>query len=475
MSIRNKLFIFIPLLVIFLNFIFFLIFYSGKQVQESYHVVTERILLYKQITDGSKHNLRTLNQHLTSQDDKSLQAFQREKLSLKELRSQLADQENIGTSHTLMIQDLEHMIDSFVEEEEATISALQKGDLAQYTLHYAEAEKTSSFIREEGQNLVDAELSFYQPFYKNILRHTEVINRLGAALFIMTTVVSIGLAIWLSRSITNPINHLVQAARRISHGEVSPDMPKGNDRDEIGILALAFQHMLKSLKELNEKQLESVEKDRLVKELELKALQNQINPHFLFNTLNALSKLAFIEGAEKTSDLTISVSNLLRYNLQKLDQPVTLREEVENVSEYFAIQKARFRERITFQTVIEEEAMNHLVPCLTLQPIIENAFVHGIEGMEEGAVICLRIQKQEDTVKISIEDNGVGMSEETKQSLLRMEQGAVPSTSTGIGTVNVFKRLELFYETNNLVRIESKEGEGTLVMFHLPYTSMHEQ
>ncbi|TRY17632.1 HAMP domain-containing protein, partial [Geobacillus sp. LEMMJ02] len=128
---------------------------------------------------------------------------------------------------------------------------------------------------------------------------------------------------------------LVHAAKNISAGQLNTRIPRFDGHDEIGLLGQTFQHMIENLRILISKNMEILEKEKLVRELELKALQSQINPHFLFNTLNAISKLAYIEGAEKTSELTVSTSNLLRYNLRKLDQPVTLREEVEHAKEYF--------------------------------------------------------------------------------------------------------------------------------------------
>lgn len=246
---------------------------------------------------------------------------------------------------------------------------------------------------------------------------------------------------------------------------------------EIRMLSEAFGRMQDDLLQLIEKDKANLEKDRLVKELELKALQNQMNPHFLFNSLNVLAKLALLEGAERTSDLTVSMSNLLRYNLRKLDQPVPLRDEVEQAKEYFTIQQARFRDRIQFVTHIDEAALDVLVPVLTLQPILENVFVHGIEGMEIGAVVTLSIERVPSEVRISIADNGSGMTEETRSALLRMDAEPADSRSggqsTGLGTYNVFRRLELYYGRTDLVDIQSEPGGGTTVLIRIPDKENH--
>jgi len=208
----------------------------------------------------------------------------------------------------------------------------------------------------------------------------------------------------------------------------------------------------------------------LVSELELKALQSQINPHFLFNTLNVISKLAYIEGAERTSEWTISTSKLLRYNLRKLDEPVTLREEVEHAKEYFSIQKARFRDRVMFQLDIDETCLDQVIPCLTLQPLLENAFVHGIEGMEEGAIIQLSIRPRKNYIRITIADNGVGMEEDIRRAILQSSSYPFSKKghSTGLGMSNVLRRLQLFYGIEKLVKIYSTPNKGTTIVLTLP-------
>ncbi|KIY22191.1 sensor histidine kinase [Mesobacillus subterraneus] len=471
MNIRTKLFIFIPALVLLLNGVFLFVFQSGKQVQENYNIMMDRILLYKQATDETEQTLRSLNHYLINPTPSTLSEFTQHQRKLKKLKESPA-LANFKGANALAKEDFYHTVGTLIEQESEVIRSFEQKDLEAYTQRYAKAEKTARFLQEEGENLVDLELSFYQPLYYDILTQTEKMNRLGAYMVVVTILLSAGFAILLSESITHPISRLVQAARQVSKGNLAIEFPRFPERNEIGILAETFRQMLKDIRDLMAKNLESLQKDKVVKELELKALQSQINPHFLFNTLNILSNLAMIEGAEETSDLTVSVSNLIRYNLRKLDQPVTLREEINHAKEYFIIQKARFRDRVSFISEIEEEALDQLIPCLTLQPIIENAFVHGIEGMEQGAVIRLTVRKLVDSIEIRISDNGSGITEEIRSALLNFDQeDALPISkghSTGLGTKNVFKRLHLFYGKDKLVDIAAEQPTGTTVIFNLP-------
>src|SRR5699024_7203847 len=184
------------------------------------------------------------------------------------------------------------------------------------------------------------------------------------------------------------------------------------------------------------------------KDMEIKHLQNQINPHFLFNTLNTLSKMAYLEDAKTTSSLIESVATLLRHNLGEIDKSVTLRDEVEVVKGYFHIQKTRFSERITFEYDVDENCLDRQIPRLTLQPLVENAFIHGIEDR----------------------DDGVGMSQSTVDQIisLNVNENEHVGHSTGIGLTNVIRRLQLFFKVDEIIEIDSKLNQGTIVRLLLP-------
>ena len=473
MSIRLKLLICIPLLVLLMSSVSFVLFQSGKNVQESYHLMMNRIMLYKEVSYEVGENMRSLNRFIMQVDTESFPEVEKHLSAVLELRSRLDGMNTIGGSG-LPLMNYSHLIDTFVEQAGQMITEIDGQDANSLAGAYIEAEQTQRFIREEAQELVDLELDQYKPIYAEIMSTTAKLNRMGSLLVIAAALLSICMAVWLSSSITGPIRRLVATAKRISKGRMDTKAPERAGNDEISILCRAFNGMIDNIQELMKENIKSAEKDRLVKELELKMLQSQINPHFLFNTLNSIAKLAYLEGAARTSDLTVSVSRLLRYNLQKLDQAVPLREEVEHVNEYINIQRARFRDRIAFEMEIDEEAMDGMVPCLTLQPIFENAFIHGLEQMEEGAILTLSIRYRSGQVEIVISDNGAGMNRETVARLMGSIGQEAPHSSgkgqsTGLGTHNVFKRLHLFFDGQQRIEINSSEGQGTAVLFRLPF------
>lgn len=472
MSIHKKMFIFIPMLVLLMSFVSYFLFNSSRNVQESYSLMMNRVLLYKQVSRESKEVMRYLNRYVIQLDAESYSDLDRHTKLLRELRDEIGRLERNETN-ALQVENYLNMMDTFLDQSWELLTNMDQ-DSRMKAGAYIQAEQTAGFIGEDGQALVDLELEHYRPVYEDMMQANKRINELGVYLVFTVALLSFVIALWLSTSISIPIRRLVLTAKQISKGRLDTKAPELRTGDEIGILAQTFNQMLDNMQDLMAKNVQSVEKERLVKELELKMLQSQINPHFLFNTLNAIAKLAYIEGAEKTSDLTVSVSRLLRYNLQKLDHPVTLRDEVEHAMEYVAIQKARFRERIRFVTDIDGDALEQTVPCLTLQPILENAVIHGIEDMEEGAELKLGIHMEDAHITVEITDNGAGMDERNRLHLLDSVAEDAPAPhrgkreTTGIGTANVFKRLHLFYDGMERIEVESGLGEGTTVRFILP-------
>jgi len=233
-------------------------------------------------------------------------------------------------------------------------------------------------------------------------------------------------------------------------------------RENIKELVAEIKEKAKLEKEIKEYQL-------LLKESELKRLHNQINPHFLFNTLNTLSKKAYLEDAFETSDLISTVANLLRYNLRSVDENVTLRDELDLVKEYLTILKARFSTRISYDFDIQDGCLDSRVPAFFLQPIVENAFKYGVEPYEEGGIIFIRVFKHEQEIHVSVEDQGAGISKDViAQVLTDKPKDAIESKSTGIGLRNVVQRLRLFTNLHDVMEIRPAGEKGTVILIKFP-------
>lgn len=210
------------------------------------------------------------------------------------------------------------------------------------------------------------------------------------------------------------------------------------------------------------------ELEEALKFMELKALQSQVNPHFLFNTLTTIAGLATLESAEQTVHLVHALSRLLRYSLRKIAQTVTLEEELTHVYDYLAIQQARFGDRIMVKTEMNTDILLAQIPVLTLQPLVENAIIHGLEAVEAGQLSLVGYGQQERVI-IHIIDNGQGIAPERLAEIKAMRaEISGRSHTTGLGFNNVHKRLQHFFGSSYGLQLESVLGQGTQVTVTIP-------
>lgn len=212
-----------------------------------------------------------------------------------------------------------------------------------------------------------------------------------------------------------------------------------------------------------------IELEKSLRASELKALQSQVNPHFLFNTLNSIARLAMLENAQKTQEVVISLADLLRYNLRTLGQMVPLSEEIDHIQSYLHIQKTRFGDRVNYKSEISEEVVRFAVPIMTLQPLVENALVYGLEPKVEGGTITIKAYAEGNYVVIKIEDNGMGMSKERLERVRLMEENqSRRGHTTGIGIPNVFKRLTHHFGNKCQMLLDSVPQQGTQITILIP-------
>lgn len=229
---------------------------------------------------------------------------------------------------------------------------------------------------------------------------------------------------------------------------------------EMSVSELTHRQLMKQLEE-------SARMERVMHQLELRALQSQVNPHFLFNTLNAASRLALIEGAGRTEELLHAMARLLRYTLRNIDKIVPLQEELEYISNYLFIQTTRYGDHIEMQIDTEPEALKVMIPVMTLQPIVENAIVHGLEPKEDGGKMMITVQAAGEFIRIEIRDTGLGMDITNLNQILDGSRTGRGHT-TGLGLINVHQRLKHCFGENYGMEISSIPGIGTAVVVWIP-------
>ena len=208
----------------------------------------------------------------------------------------------------------------------------------------------------------------------------------------------------------------------------------------------------------------------LWKASELKALQSQINPHFLFNSLNMIVGIAYLEGAEQTTTLMELLGGYLRYNLDRANTIVTVTDEIENVKDYLQIQKVRMGERFDYSVYMDAGSAEARIPCLILQPLVENAISHGLRNCVQGGKIRVRITSRGSRLQISVCDNGMGIEPEQLVVLnaLQYENPLRPDEGNGIGVRNVISRLQLVFNGDIQMKVTSEPGCDTEVFLDLP-------
>jgi sensor histidine kinase YesM len=325
-----------------------------------------------------------------------------------------------------------------------------------------------------------------------VAKRIDLVQMINIAVIFGVILFNLVFIILITYKTTKPIIKLSQAADEISRGNFDVPRVDFDTEDEISVMASAFNKMASSIKDhidalqerallqnkLKEQELQNLIMKTHLKEAELQALQSQINPHFIFNTLNTGAQIAMMEGADKTCYFIENVANLFRYNLKKLDRAVSLREEIDNIETYIFILKTRFTDRIEFIQDIQAHNLEIEMPCMILQPIVENAFIHGIGNMESGGTITLSVKSFDTCIEIIVSDNGKGMEQKKVQQLLGKaenisseETNALDSKkghTTGIGMGNVISRLNLFYGQEDIVTIASEPGKGTSVSLKIP-------
>lgn len=232
---------------------------------------------------------------------------------------------------------------------------------------------------------------------------------------------------------------------------------------EIGVANIAQKQLVEELKA-------KADLEASLHVTELKALQAQINPHFLFNTLNTIARLALLEGASRTQEIVYALSDLLRENLRDIDVPRTLEEEVKSVKDYLTIQEVRFGDRIQSFIDLDPQIMKTMLPALTLQPLIENAIIHGLEKKVEGGEINISGRIEEEEIVIIVRDTGVGVPMEHIRSIFNAgKQTKSLGHTTGLGIINVHKRIQHHFGPKYGLEMESELGEGTSCYIRLPY------
>ena len=250
---------------------------------------------------------------------------------------------------------------------------------------------------------------------------------------------------------------------RVQEGHFDGADVEIDSENEIGSLTKSFNVMTHRIQDLME---QNVKEQEAKRKSELKALQSQINPHFLYNTLDSIIWMAEGRKYEEVVLMTASLARLLRQSISNEDEVVPLAREVEYAKGYLTIQKMRYKDKLEFEIDVEPSILNIPLIKLVLQPIIENAIYHGLKYKESKGLLQVKGFMKDGNAVLQVIDNGVGMDEETLEHIY--DKHKVNYHSNGVGVYNVQKRLQLYYGESYGITYESEKGVGTTATITIP-------
>jgi len=274
------------------------------------------------------------------------------------------------------------------------------------------------------------------------------------------------LAGWLiAKQFTKPAKKLTQAMERFESETEDFTSEEIGGTKEIATLSRSFDHMVITIQDL----MERIRKEEIaLRKTELKALQAQINPHFLYNTLDSIAWLCEDKRNEEAQEMVNALARLFRISISKGHELISVEKEIQHTESYLKIVNFRYKNQFTYSIHVDEECLPYYCNKITLQPIIENAIYHGINRMVDEGEIEIRIESEGDDIVLKVRDNGVGMTREKCEEILYREGGSGRRDGIGIGIKNVNDRIKIYFGEEYGLTIESQLDEGTTVIIRIP-------
>ena len=457
-------------------------FYTGlasSELARSVVILFRDNLLMEDIRTALDQTETGLTGYLSNKSSDSLKDYIRYSTQLAEQTRKL--NREIRSNESLLLQrDLAGILDRYLEDTDASVTAKRGRDVTGYTVRYESSERSaelSRFLitRIEGIFIADSLKAF-----SGFNSRTSAVLASNAVLVVAATLMGLMVLVQFSYRLTGPLSKVADAARAVGRGEYDHELPLSETDDEIGTTAAAFSSMQESIrqafaelrskseveKRLMQERVRVLDMDRKLKAAELLALQTQINPHFLFNTLSAGMQLAQSEDAERTGDFLENLAAFIRYVLRPPSRLVLVADEIECVQRYIWLLRLRFGKRFDFEVSAEEAVLAIETPALLLQPLVENAVTHGLKDCEEGGMVRVTARLVDGEAVLSVEDSGQGMSNEEIARVLGPEDKELHEG--GIGLRNVIRRVTLATGGRGRVEFDNSAEQGTSIRIHLP-------
>ncbi len=480
-SIQNKLSSVMLLVLVFVVCINFFIFSQINSAVRRIDAVFSSNVTINNLSDTLELVQDSVYEYLNTRSSQALEDYYRYEQDYRELLEELNDR-NVDSQIMMLEKNIRNMSESYLGQTNSTVQAKRGRNAERYKESYEQETQIYRYINTYIYQLNNLQFRQNSSNYQILLSAMDVLEKVSMVILLIVFLLGIFITVLMVRNMIRPLMALSSTAHEVAQGNLDVPLLPIVSEDEVGTVTHGFNQMLISIREYIVRQKESLETEARLKERELsmeahlkeaqlKYLQAQINPHFLFNSLNAGAQLALMEDAEKTSVFLERMADYFRYNVHAMADDSTLAEEIEAVDSYIYILNVRFAGDITYIKDVEDGLGNIRIPSMILQPIVENAVQHGIHDCMEEGWIRLEVHREETHLRITVSDNGEGMPPELIQAVLegRLPSDGENSNSTGIAIDNVIHRLRLYYNQENLLNIESKGSKtGTKVTILLP-------
>lgn len=366
---------------------------------------------------------------------------------------------NEGTDSSAVILDTRGRIVSARDKE---LTGAEYGDGSVRLSDGVQDDKGGSSLKISYKSSFAGYLFFMEVEKRTILGDMRQIRYFLALILLICCAISAVIAYFITGAMYRPLSRLTRTMGQISDGNLDQRV-EITTGDEIGLLSKDFNNMLEHIQALIE---QLVKEEMLKKDAELEALQYQITPHFMYNTLNSIKYAALLKGEQEIGGLIEDFIELLQASINKKGNFVTVAEEIHFLENYVSLQRIRYEERFEVEYRVPDEAAGCYLPRLLLQPLVENAILHGVDMKRGGSCIVVGAEVEGRTLHLSVRDNGRGMSEKQIEVLLTVPKNKTSGLS-GIGVANVKERLELYYGREGRLLYTSGE-QGTTAHIYLP-------
>ena len=271
-------------------------------------------------------------------------------------------------------------------------------------------------------------------------------------------------AVMIVSGIIQPISQLNQATEKIAQGDFNA-RAQADSEDEVAELAVSFNKMAGSMQSLIDKVKED---ERKMRKADLRLLQEQIQPHFLYNTLDTIVWLIESNEPDEAVTMVVTLSDFFREILSKGKEFISIKEEEKHISSYLQIQEMRYRDILEYDIQLDQVIYKYQILKLTLQPVVENALYHGIKYKRAKGCIHIHGEKEGDIIRLTVRDDGVGMDEEELEQLRQQIEKPCQETEKGFGLANVNERIHMYFGPEYGMKIQSQKGKGTTVEIVIP-------